>query len=440
MAAANDQQLLQKVHNLSDLELAALLSLISREHCLVSTSPEAVDELTEELRLIATRTFGLAPVIISCHAHTTLDDFAARLLLAPPPQTTSPTANSNSSNNNGRSISPYRTRHLSPQHHDPSTTSPTGPYFLPHRGGSQRSNGGPMTLSSSTTAAASSAQQAPPPPQIANVVIAKHLDCAPLAVQIQALELLRTRRIFTRTSVHTAPKHFLFIAAISADSGGQAHVTPHLNDFFYLAHWHDPEEGFAYLDEEYDGSDIDDDNDAASTDSSLSVVKRSGSALSSSFTAADGRSIHPPKPAPGPTEGKPPPPPPPVFTDSEVAILAQLTQQVQVDVEVTRYQTNIVSFLRMHRAVGGGITPTATKHFEQLMKSLAPLHGLDYVTPSLVGLAAKKVYLHRIAVVRPERERSMQWGSELAAVEAILDGVGPEDVIEDVLGMVAAPP
>ncbi|KAK0719794.1 hypothetical protein B0H67DRAFT_483833 [Lasiosphaeris hirsuta] len=376
MAAANDEQLLQKVHNLSDLELATLLSLVSREHCLVSTSPEAVDELTEELCLIATRTFGLAPVIISCHAHTTLDDFAAGILLAPPYQASSP--NSNSSNNNGRSISP-------------------------------------LLSSTTAAAAASSTQQIPPPPQIANVVIAKHLDRAPLAVQIQALELLRTRRIFTRTSVHTAPKHFLFIAAISADSGGRAHVTPHLNDFFYLAHWQDPEEGFAYLDEEYDGSDVNDDDDAASTDSSLSVVKR----------------------IPGPTEGKPLPPP--VFTDSEVAILAQLTQQVHVDVDVMRYQMNIVSFLRMHRAVGGGVTPTATKHFEQLVKSLAPLHGLDYVTPSLVGLAAKKVYLHRIAMVAPEKERSMQWGSELSAVEGILDGVGPEDVIEDVLGMVAMP-
>jgi len=110
-----------------------------------------------------------------------------------------------------------------------------------------------------------------------------------------------------------------------------------------------------------------------------------------------------------------------------------------VDVDVSRYQMNIVSFLRTHRAVGGGITPTATKHFEQLMRSLAPLHGFDYVTPSLVGMAARKIYLHRIRIVRPEKERSMQWGSELEAIEAVLDGMGAEDVIEDVLGMVAVP-
>ena len=28
----------------------------------------------------------------------------------------------------------------------------------------------------------------------------------------------------------------------------------------------------------------------------------------------------------------------------------------------------------------------------------------------------------------------MQWGSDLSAVAALLDGIGPEDVIEDVLG------
>lgn len=110
-----------------------------------------------------------------------------------------------------------------------------------------------------------------------------------------------------------------------------------------------------------------------------------------------------------------------------------------MDVDVLRYQMNIVSFLRMHRAVGSGISPTATKHFEQLAKSLASLHGLDYVTPSLVALALKKVYLHRITIVQPEQERSMQWGSQLEAVQAILEDFGPEEAMEEVLGMVPTP-
>ena len=71
--------------------------------------------------------------------------------------------------------------------------------------------------------------------------------------------------------------------------------------------------------------------------------------------------------------------------------------------------------------------------------ALAPLHGLSYVTPSLVALAARKIYPHRIAITSPENERSMQWGSSLDAVKAVLEGVTVEDVIEEVLQSVEVP-
>lgn len=71
-------------------------------------------------------------------------------------------------------------------------------------------------------------------------------------------------------------------------------------------------------------------------------------------------------------------------------------------------------------------------------RCLAPLHGLTYATPSLIALAARKIYLHRIHVVKPEKERSMQWGSDLEAIKTLLDGLGAEDVIEDVLGSTGA--
>lgn len=100
---------------------------------------------------------------------------------------------------------------------------------------------------------------------------------------------------------------------------------------------------------------------------------------------------------------------------------------------------NIISFLRMHRAVDQGITPAATRHFDQLIRNLAPLHKLDFVTPALVGLAARKIYLHRIRITAPEHERSMQWGSSLEAVQSLLENVGPEEVISQVLEMVTAP-
>jgi predicted transcriptional regulator len=47
-----DEDLINRVHGLSDLELAALLCLISREHCMISTPPETLDDLVEELQLV----------------------------------------------------------------------------------------------------------------------------------------------------------------------------------------------------------------------------------------------------------------------------------------------------------------------------------------------------------------------------------------------------
>lgn len=391
-----DEQLLHKIHALDNISLAVLLSLVAREHCLISTPTSAVDPLVEELRLISTRTFHLQPAIIPCHAHTTIDDFATALLIPSSPSNRRPSSN-----------------------HDPSAS-----YFSPQPGGSRYQHPHSRTHH---------AYQSPATPaQIANVVIAKNLDRAPRAVQIQALELLRTRRLFTRSAVHAAPRQFLLVAVVGARGPGEARVVPHLNDFLYLAHWHDPEEegGFANLDEE-EGRDADDGADAASTTSSESVVKTGVGVRPPGSVAgqAGGRGLA----ASGAGDDGP------VFTEGELSCLAELGQRVRVDVDVLRYQMNIVSFLRMHRAVAGGITPTATKHFELLMKSLAPLHGLDFVTPSLVAKATRKVYLHRIKLVAPEHERSMQWGSDLAAVEAILEGVGPEEVIEDVLELVAVP-
>lgn len=275
---------------------------------------------------------------------------------------------------------------------------------------------------------------------MANVILARDLDKAPKAVQIQALELLRTRRIFTRTSVQTAPKQFLLVAVLESDgtgAGAAAKVTEHLNDFFYLSHWHDPEDGFARLyeqqqqqsrhDDDDDDGGYDDGASMRSGQSGASVVRRTERGTSGDGGGGGGG---------GTLTGSPRRD---AFTEGDLAALATASRQAHVDVDVLRYQMNIVSFLRLHRAVAGGVAPLATQHYGQLVRCLAALHGLDYVTPALVALAAKKVYAHRVRIVAPAKERSLQWGSDRAAVEQLLEGVGPEDVIDDVLAMVAAP-
>lgn len=119
--------------------------------------------------------------------------------------------------------------------------------------------------------------------------------------------------------------------------------------------------------------------------------------------------------------------------------LANLRRQVSISAEVGEYLHNVATFLRLHRAAGGGITPRATQAFNLLAKCLATLHGLDYVTPSLVALAAGKVYSHRLEIVSSEKERSMQYGGDLETVAASLQGLSSESVVTEVLQLVEVP-
>lgn len=158
-----DDALLAKVHDLSGLELAVLLCLVSREHGLLSAPAAAVDEIVDELQLVASKKFGLG-CVVDCGPDTTLEHFASALLCTP----------SNSRHSSIPSPSPF------------TVPRPDSSYF-----GARP----PCHLSWG-----SSASPLVPPAGIANCVLARHLDRAPRAVQIQALELLRTRRIFTRTA------------------------------------------------------------------------------------------------------------------------------------------------------------------------------------------------------------------------------------------------
>jgi hypothetical protein len=47
-----EQNLLDKVHDLSDLELATLICLVAQEHCIIDTDEESIDELVQELELV----------------------------------------------------------------------------------------------------------------------------------------------------------------------------------------------------------------------------------------------------------------------------------------------------------------------------------------------------------------------------------------------------
>ncbi|MCJ1402297.1 hypothetical protein MMC11_005517 [Xylographa trunciseda] len=339
------------VQDLTDVELALLLSLVANQHCIIETKEEALDALEEEIQMIVSNVFGLSAVVIQCTKDTTLEDFSSGILLS-----NQITDDHSSSPKINRSGSSYRLEGLLPREDD----------------------------------------------RLPNVVVARNLGFATHQVQIQALELLRTGRIFTHTAVYSVPKPFLLVVLELASC---TPLVKHLNDHIFLSHYHDPEDGFANIEE---GSEwVEDDRASLS-----SVVHRSVTR--------------------GPEKE-------PLFGLEEIQLLNDQSRSSTVSVEVKRYLHDILTFLRRHRAVASGITPLATKHFELLARSLAPLHDIDFVTPSLVQLAARKVYRHRIIIVAPEDERSMQYGSDMAAVSALLEGLTPEKVIEEVLVSIEAP-
>ncbi len=54
--------------------------------------------------------------------------------------------------------------------------------------------------------------------------------------------------------------------------------------------------------------------------------------------------------------------------EQDICKLAQDSQRATFNMEVRRYLQDIVVFLRLHRAVDGGVTPRATRQFEFLAR------------------------------------------------------------------------
>jgi len=330
------------IQQLNDLELAILASLVAEEHCLFSTDTPATVDLRDELHAICTHTFGLEAVSITCNAQTTVDDLNEALLVE--------------NRDDSDEVQGF---------HGERSTAALGVGFSSLRKSSSLSPSHDLESR-----------------RIANVVIAADMDLADNCVQVQILELLRTRRVFTRTAMHTAPKDFLFIGIMSRTG---ARLTHHLNDIFCMSHFHASEDGLPYTDGELE------------------------------------RDLSPPLPV------------------TDVVTLREQARKARMTGEVASYLHNIVLFMRTSRYVTSGVTATATKQLRILSSALAPLHGLDYVPPSLVVLAAHKIYPHRLVLATSSTEKSLQWGSDPSAVGRLLEGITIEGVIDDVLASFESP-
>ncbi|KAF7586033.1 hypothetical protein BBP40_009650 [Aspergillus hancockii] len=240
--------------------------------------------------------------------------------------------------------------------------------------------------------------------QIVNVVIAKNFDHVDNDIQLHALELMRSKNLSTHIGLLEAPVDFLFVPLVTRNSEhDQPILNFHLNDHFILSHFHDSREDFVYLEENNDW--LSDGQMSAS-----SVVRKRNTPL---------QKYHP------------------NIGQKALNKLQLAAVSATVGADVVRYQQDIIVFLRLSRAVAGGISTRSNVHFKKLSKLLAVLHGNDYVTPSIVALAAKKVFRHRITVAKPEDDRSLQYGSDLKAVAQVLSYATPDTILDSVLTLEA---
>ncbi|KAI5850894.1 hypothetical protein BZA05DRAFT_399118 [Tricharina praecox] len=264
---------------------------------------------------------------------------------------------------------------------------------------------------------------------IPNVLVLCDLESAGQLVQAQVLELMRTRKITTTAGTTVVvPERFLIIA-LMAKMSGRLRLLSHLQEQFFISHHHSPP----------DSGDGDDD-DASYTETDTDSISYNRQLHTRPPTASDTSSLASVVIRKYPSFQPPPQPETPPIPAEIITETRALAADVCVSTEIRRYLLDIIVFLRMHRAVRGGVTAQATVDFELLVRCLAPLHNLDFATPALVSLAAFKVYAHRIALATSaDDERSTLWGSSKQAAETYLARIDVEAVIEDVLAGVKAP-
>ncbi|PYH54134.1 uncharacterized protein BO96DRAFT_343578 [Aspergillus niger CBS 101883] len=345
---------------LSDLEVALFLCLAAHQHCRIDTTDANIHDVAKELALICTNTFGLSYSILDCSSATSLDDFRAELL---PPGV-------------------YRSSYARPSR-SRLTTESAGMISSYHdlRDHKGRLKSAPIEHKQ----------------EVVNVVIAKNFNHVNDNIQREALELMHSKQLTTPAGVLEAPNNFLFLPLIVRD---ETHpINPHLNDYLFISHFHDTEDGYVYLEENNDW---------------LSDGQLSASSV-----------IH--KPEAQMKKGHP----------YLLGQLQQLSTTVSMGADIARYQQDIVVFLRLSRAVAGGISTRSNLYFKSFSKLLAVLHGIDFLTPSIVALAARKVFRHRIIVAKPEEDRSLQYGSDLHAVSQVLEYANPDSILDGVLTLEA---
>jgi len=127
------------------------------------------------------------------------------------------------------------------------------------------------------------------------------------------------------------------------------------------------------------------------------------------------------------------------FTDLVIKTRENSQRVVQVR-EIGTYIYDIIIFVRTHRFVVDGLPTFVLGEFKQFLAIYATIHGYKYVIPEMVRQAAYLLLPIRIHMLKdPSQEPSIQYGSDLALVEQILDKVDIPIIIEEVMGKIQPP-
>jgi MoxR-like ATPase len=114
-------------------------------------------------------------------------------------------------------------------------------------------------------------------------------------------------------------------------------------------------------------------------------------------------------------------------------------EKVTLVPEIRQYMQDIVLFLRNHRLVDKGVSPKAGKDLEVLVRMLCVLHDYDFATPSLVAVAARKLFPFRVQVCEPIDEPSLKYGGDIKIVTQWMKKWDAELIVEDVINAVPPP-
>ena len=96
---------------------------------------------------------------------------------------------------------------------------------------------------------------------------------------------------------------------------------------------------------------------------------------------------------------------------------------VYVDQVIVDYITQVVRETRQHPRVAVGVSPRGSLALLRVSRSLALIHGRDFVVPDDVKMVANDVLAHRL----------------ILNIEDTLEGVRPESIIDEIVERVPAP-